>query len=90
MNLTIEKIASRYGRSSNIDTIIIDEEHVFTLGYNDGAPYPKMYYSDVWALAFSIDITNEYSTLEGAIFSSKDDHPYVVSLEAIAISIEGI
>lgn len=90
MNLTIEKIASRYGVACKLDTIIIREGHVFTLKYNDGTLYPKMYYSDVWALAFFIDITDDYSALEGVLFSRRDDPPYVVSLEAIVISIEGI
>ena len=87
MNLTIEKIASRYGVASKNNTIIISRGHSFTLGYNDDAPYPKIYYSDVWALAFFIDITSEYSKLEGMLFSRKDIN---VSLEAMVLCIEGI
>lgn len=93
MNLTVDRVARRYGKTSNGDgTVYISSGFATAMGHTNVSPYRKLYYADTWALAHSVDISSKFGATEGAYVHIENGiYGYnSVALEAIVICIEGI
>ena len=95
MNLTVDRVARRYGKTSDGDgTVYISSGFATAMGHTNVSPYRKLYYADSWALAHSVDLSKKFDITEGAYFHMVNvniPHRYgAVTLEAMIICIEGI